>query len=309
MSTIYSQILRYMDIVPVDKTSLATYEDQYHWLLRLQSIGPYVHSDTMSNYKAVYMLLVATGLDPDRALVLACREGLRGVALYLSDYASNNAHARCVSHTPDLEIVKSVPIVREHVLDVLRSRSSDREAVEALLSVVTLPIEGDYSSILTSPSSDLVASKVDDSIIPRIAEQADAKASVVLDQRGYVYPIVRAITQDLEHSVLVWLSRGQAQHAIRDSLTTAIRHDSRVGAILLDSLQDTSSHLVQFAVRCNNYWVLSKLPYGGHDLSLAIALGNKRSVEAMARIATRQHLRQCITLRRNGEAGIIRPYV
>lgn len=282
---VYSILLQYLDVTPLDTISNRTYEDQYHWFTRLQKKGDFDYNPNISNYKGVYMLLLTSAFDVDKAFVIACTEGIRDAAIYLSDYATVASRAKCLQVTRDAAITASVPIEEEYIVPVLVSRRDDRDSVELLLRGVVLEqIHGTndmYSVLLSSPSADIVARHVSDSLMSEIGDRANDKAALVFDSRGYEYPIVHAVRMDLPRSVETWLGYNQTQEHIRTHLITATIGDKQVGRLLLGALQGDKSGLAEFAIRSNNYWVLKELPTTEEHTSLALALGSTNSLRAL----------------------------
>lgn len=301
---VYSIILSYLDVTPVSRKTASAYEDQHHWLKRLQQAGDFAYREDVIDYKTIYILLALNNFDVDKTLLVTCREGIQEAARYLSDYSTKNARGLCVQQTSDMVITRSVKLEQDQIVSALIGRKDDRSAVTSILNDYALGLgsEDEYRILLTSESSDIVAAHASQDF----AHLADAKAARVFDEVGYVYTIDIAIRDNLPRSARAWLDTNPTIHSIRASLLEAIRANTEVGVLLLSHDALPNRHdLVEHAVRSNNYWVLGKLPYTSKDLSLAISLSARESIRAMRSIATPIHVRQCTVQRKNIEAKIL----
>ena len=310
-NVVYSHILRYLDLTPVDSSTAKVYEDQYHWLTRLEYNGFAASSNLDTNYKSIYMMLALHFFNAEETFLKACKEGLQDVVTYLLDYVEVDNVPSCANVTADINVVRTL-IVRGNMIELLLSVRNNRNKVSSLLeSVDELGVTQDnldtFNILLQSNSSDLIASKVD--IVNVVAHFANAAAARVFDLKGYNYPIDKAVEYDLANSVDTWLHQPQSQQSIKHSLLMSLRFNTKVGIYILAYVQGGYNTFIDSAVRYDNYHVLSLLPYTTRDLSLAISLGKVNAVKAMVSVSTSQHLAQCIKQRRLAERDVIQQYL
>lgn len=315
---VYSRILEYLDVIPVDKLSEKEYESQHHWLKRLQTVNKdFTQADDV-NFKAIYIMLALNGFDLDRTFIKACQQDLTEISMYLADHTSSTAREQCIEGTTSTAIVNKVELNElqiPRVLVSIRHNTATVSAVLAKVNYLTLSMGtlDEYSTLINSPSSSIVAKLIDDELMNIIGHLADKASATIFDRRGYVYPIDTAIKLDLPISVQTWIDSMQSQTNIRSKLILAVQLDSSVGQILFHQLNvninEKHRSLIDLAVKSNNYHILQLLPYTVADLSLAISLGNVRAVEAMLSVATRQHLSQAIKQRMNDIRRIINLYL
>lgn len=288
---VYSILLQYLDVAPVDTRSTYVYDDQYHWFTRLQKAGDFEHNPKVVNYKAVYMHLLTNSFNVDKAFVIACTENVREVAVYLSDYATPEACGQCVQSTRDEAITASVHLEKKYIVPALVARREDRNCVEMLLEGIVLEetdgTNEEYEALFASPSSEIVARHVGDELMNTLAHRVDMKASAVFDSRGHVYPIYKAVHMDLPNSVGAWLDTHPTQVDIRTQLVASIKGNKEVGVLLLAALEGDRGNIPEFAVRSNNYWVVKEFMPTQQLIGLARALGSSESLKALTSSSTR----------------------
>lgn len=308
---VYSHILKYLDITPIDTTSVQKYEDQYHWLQRLTSKGFY-SKEGITNYKAIYILLSLNAFDTKTTFIRACENNLEEAVNYISDYVDQDALLECVMKTSSPTIVKGISIDESNLTKLLVAVSNNRSKVANLLGdahqlmqpriKVTNENMANVRLLLHSQSSDIVALNIDSESIRAVALDCSPQASNVFDSRGYVYPIDYAIKYNLANSVTNWLSQTQTQLNLKTRLLECILTNKEVGGLIVKHIRTSDlSAFVKQAIISNNYDILTLLPYTSRDLSLAISLGITNSVRAMVSVATKQHLAQCIKQGRTKE--------
>ena len=326
-----STLLPYMNRAPVDVASRTQTDNPHYWRVKLRDLGM-LHTalDGVSPgvYKSAYITLYQHNFDVDTAYIGACARDDVDVAMYLSNYATDQARKSCVLATGSVDIVSQTPLRLDDIDEALLAATNNSAKFRRLASMYgvrnvapfiigSAPVEAQVITTEFLSDDELFNAHIYD---PRaVGAQAGVGLTTPLAQRvnthevgeifqarGYMFPPLMAVDLGLVESVQVWVNGNPHLVAVKDMLTRALTlprgRQPYIEIVTLLTAHATSRDvnfpLDNFALLCaRNNWAgecLLLVEHGANAnivLTEAVRAGSEDVCRALAGYKTAAHLR------------------
>ena len=320
-NALLSTLLPYMNRAPVDVASRTQTDNPHYWRVKLRDLGM-LHAalDGASSgvYKSAYITLYQHNFDVDRAYIDACARDDVDVAMYLSNYVTDQARKSCVLATGSVDIVSETPLRLDDTDEALLAAAGNSAKFRRLASMYgvrnvaafiigSVPVEAQVITTEFLSDDELFNAQAGVGLTTPLAQRVNThEIGEIFQTRGYMFPPLMAVDLGLTESVQVWVNGNPHLVAVKDMLTRALalprgrQPYTEIVALLTAhaTSRDVGFGLDNFALLCaRNNWAEECLVLVEHGananivLTEAIRAWSEDVCRALAGYKTAAHLR------------------